>query len=457
MSDALKSVNPLDGSRVGTTALHSPEQIEEILDRSAHGQKAWGRSLSDRIERVENLASMLEERKDDMARLATLEMGKPLAEAEAEVMKCASLCQYYAAHAEKFLAPQVIDADPSAHVFSAPRPIGTVLGVMPWNYPYWQAFRFVIPTILAGNSALLRHASNVALSAKAIEDVLRAAGVPQDVFSVIFVPQDRVEGLIEDSRIAAVSLTGGEGAGRAIGGAAGRSLKPVVLELGGCDPFIVMPDADVARAAKVAVKARFQNGGQSCIAAKRFLVHEDVMAEFEDIVVKETASLRAGDPLDSDTTIGPLAKESLVKDSQDAARDAAEKGAKILIEGKQGQGNLLSPYVVSGVTSEMKLGRDEVFGPVAAIQSFKTEDEALQIANSTDFGLGASLWTENISHAEALASRIESGLVAINGMVASHPAIPFGGIKDSGVGRELGADGLLSFTNRQSVVMSSVK
>jgi succinate-semialdehyde dehydrogenase/glutarate-semialdehyde dehydrogenase len=379
-------------------------------------------------------------------------MGKPIAEAEAEVEKCAWNCDFYAEKAEEFLAPEPVASNASASmvVFD---PLGVVLAIMPWNYPFWQLFRFLAPALAAGNGAVLKHASNVPQCALAIEEVVREAGAPAGLFRTLLIGASAVESLIEDPRIAAVTLTGSTEVGSLVASQAGRQLKKQVLELGGSDPFIVLADADVQEAAAVATRARFQNVGQSCIAAKRFIVEESVADAFVAALCAKVEAFVVGDPMQRETNIGPLARANLRDDLHSQVERSVAAGAELRAGGKpiDGPGFFYPPTILDRVSPDMAAFAEETFGPAAAVIRVRDAEEAIELANATEFGLGAALWTRDLARAGELARRIEAGAVFINGMVASDPRLPFGGIKKSGYGRELGVFGIREFTNIKTV------
>jgi succinate-semialdehyde dehydrogenase/glutarate-semialdehyde dehydrogenase len=379
-------------------------------------------------------------------------MGKSITEAEAEVEKCAWNCDFFAENAERFLTDEIVPSNASES-YVAFRPLGVVLAIMPWNFPYWQVFRFAAPTLMAGNTTVLKHASNVSRVALEIERIFQEAGLPQGVLRTVLVPGSETGRLIEDSRIAAVTLTGSEAAGVEVAATSGHVLKKTVLELGGSDPFIVLEDADLDEAAQVAVTARFQNNGQSCIAAKRFIVVDSVAEAFEQKFVANTARLKVGDPLEYDTRIGPLARKDLQETLDQQVQQSIRQGAKVLIGGKarEGKGNFYEPTILTNVTPQMSVFTDETFGPVAAVIRARDTEHALELANDSNFGLSSNLWTRNIEQARELTARIEAGGVFINGMTASDPRLPFGGVKRSGYGRELSSFGIREFVNVQTV------
>ncbi|ARP79818.1 NADP-dependent succinic semialdehyde dehydrogenase [Bordetella genomosp. 8] len=449
----IHSINPYDESTLATFDEHDAATIEATLARAQSAQRDWRRtSLAQRQDLLRRLAAALRAGKAEYAALITAEMGKPITEAIAEVEKCAINCDYYANEAERLLAPEIVasNATHSKVVFD---PLGTVLAVMPWNYPFWQVMRFAAPALLAGNTAVLKHANNVPQCALALAQVFDRADAPKGLFSTLLVNSSRVQDLIADDRIAAVTFTGSTPVGRTIASQAGAALKKQVLELGGSDPFIVLADADIDLAARTAVKARFHNTGQSCISAKRFIVESQVADAFVEAFVAHTRALKVGDPRDNGVDVGPMARDNLRDDLHQQVRASVDAGARLLVGGapRAGKGYFFEPTVLDRVTPDMAAGRDETFGPAAAIIRCKDADEAIRIANDTVFGLGAALWTGDLQRADILAREIEAGAVFINGTVASDPRLPFGGIKQSGYGRELSSYGLKEFTNIKSV------
>lgn len=428
----------------------------EVERRVSLSFSAYRRHRSDLVENRAHLmrraGDILLERKKEFGELMTLEMGKPISAAVAEAEKSATACFYYADNAAGILSDQKVKVD-DGRAWIAFQPIGPVLAVMPWNFPFWQVFRFAAPALMAGNTGLLKHASNVPQCALAIEEVFRQAGFDEGVFQVLLISSDAVDGLIADRRVAAVTLTGSDGAGRAVAGSAGRNLKKCVVELGGSDPFIVMPSANLEDAVDTAVTARMINNGQSCIAAKRFIVHRDVYDEFVSRFVRRIAALKVGDPMIQETEVGPLATPQGVSDLEKQVNATVAAGAKVLTGGRriEGQGNFFEPTVLSDIPRETPAYLDETFGPVASVFRATDLDDAIAIANSTRFGLGASVWTNVRDEQERFIRDIESGLLFINGMVASDARLPFGGVKDSGFGRELGEFGIREFVNVKSV------
>ncbi len=397
---------------------------------------------------MRRVAALLREQQETHARLMTAEMGKPIVQARAEIEKSAWVCEFYADNAAGMLADEQAESDGKT-AFIRFQPLGLVLAVMPWNFPFWQVFRFAAPALMAGNACLLKHASNVPGCALAIEQLFRDAGFPEDLFRTLLIPSKQVEGVIRNEHVQAVTLTGSEKAGSIVASQAGEEIKHTVMELGGSDPFIVLDDVDVERCAQEAVKGRMLNTGQSCIAAKRFIVHEDVYDAFVEKFKELFAGQRMGDPLDEEVEVGPLAKAEFVDDIDALVQDAAQKGAKILAGGKPagGKGHYYEPTIVAGITPAMRLYHEETFGPVASIYKAGDDDEAVSLANATRFGLGASVWSKDEKRALQVADRIESGAVFINGIVKSDPRLPFGGVKKSGYGRELGSHGIKEFTN----------
>lgn len=449
----IQSINPATDEVIQSYTPHTPAQIDDALANARRAFEGWRTtSFAQRGEILRRVASELRQRKSGLAKLATLEMGKPIAEAEAEIEKCAWGCEFYAEHAERFLAPEVAPSTASES-YIAFRPLGVIFAIMPWNYPYWQVLRFAAPALMAGNAAVLKHASNVSGCALAIEEVLTAAGLPDGLFRTLLMSGPDAERLIADPRIAAVTLTGSDAAGSAVAAAAGRALKKTVLELGGSDAFIVLADADLDAAAQIGVRARFQNTGQSCIAAKRFIVVDEVADAFTEKFVHYASQLKEGDPLDPGTQLGPVVNKQQREALQRQVEETVAQGASVVLGGEpaSGPGAYYPATVVTGVTPEMPMFRQETFGPAAAIIRAKDTDQAIDLANDSQFGLGGNLWTADIEQGQALAARLDSGGVFINGMTASDPRLPFGGVKRSGYGRELSAFGIREFVNIQTV------
>ena len=452
----VESVNPATEAVIASFEQFTPEQVEHALAEADAAFRDWRRHrIGERSTAMRRAAELLRSRKERYAGLITAEMGKPITQAEAEVEKCAWVCEYFADHAERFLARR--PAQTNARLsYVAFEPLGVVLAVMPWNFPFWQVFRFAAPTLMAGNSAVLKHASNVPQCALAIEEVFRDARFPRGVLRTVLVPGGAVEAIIDDARVRAVTLTGSNTTGEKVAAAAGRAIKKTVLELGGSDPFVVLDDADLAAAAATAVRSRFQNGGQSCIAAKRFIVLASVAEEFERRFVEGIRKLTVGDPTDRTVDVGPLARADLRDMVDRQVRESVAQGARVVLGGapQPGRGYFYQPTLLTNVKLEMPVWREEVFGPVAVLVRAQDTDAAIALANDTIYGLGANLWTRDLARAQVLASRIEAGSVFINGMVASDPRLPFGGVKQSGYGRELSDFGIHEFVNIQTVWMS---
>src|SRR5487761_990017 len=450
----LRSIDPSNGKELATFPELDAASIEAAMERAWPSRHAWrDAGLDLRTALLRSVAGVLRAEKSRFAALMTAEMGKPIVEAEAEVEKCAWSATWIADNAARLLADEPIESN------ARYQPLGVILAVMPWNFPFWQAFRAGLPALAAGNGMLLKHASNVPQCALAIEDVFREAGVPKGVFQTLLIGPGPVAGIIADKRVAGVTLTGSEAAGELVASAAGKALKKSVLELGGSDPFIVLDDADVKTAATVACRARNQNNGQSCIAAKRFIVAEPIADEFEELFSKAVAALKVGDPADRANQVGPLARPDLVDDLERQVKESISKGAKVLAGGKRmnNGGNFFEPTVLAGVKPGMPVYHEETFGPVASVIRVRDAEEALRVANDTDFGLGSSIWTSDVERGQKLAERVEAGLVFINGMVASDARLPFGGVKRSGYGRELSAHGIKEFTNIQTVWVGPAK
>lgn len=450
---SIQTINPTTGEVLETFQAYSQEQIEDALRQARQAFLQWRTlSFAERAKYLHSVAHHLRDHKSELARTATLEMGKTLVEAESEVEKCAWNCDYFAENAARFLGDERI-ASNASESYVAFRPLGVVLAVMPWNFPYWQVFRFAAPALMAGNTTVLKHASNVSGVALQIERIFKEAGLPEGVLKTVLVPGAETSKLIEDPRIAAITLTGSEAAGVEVASTSGHALKKTVLELGGSDAFIVLEDADLDEAAQVAVTARFQNNGQSCIAAKRFIVVESVAEAFEQKFAVNTAKLKVGDPLERDTKVGPVARGDLRDSLDELVQQSVKQGAKVLIGGKarEGKGYFYEPTILTNVTPEMPVFSDETFGPVAAVIRARDADHAIELANDSKFGLSSNLWTRNIERARELAARIEAGGVFINGMTASDPRLPFGGVKSSGYGRELSSFGIQEFVNVQTI------
>jgi len=453
------SISPASGQILLSYPEISSSDLNEKLDAAVRAQRLWARSpVTERSVLLRRIAGVLRDDVPRWANLISLEMGKPIAESEAEILKCAWCCDFYADNAERFLEPEIA---PSAATESyiVLDPLGVVLAIMPWNFPFWQFFRFAAPAIAAGNGMVLKHASNVPQCADAIEQVMKQAGAPDGLMANLFIHHSKVAALIDDPRVAALTLTGSTEVGSVVAGQAGRALKKQVLELGGSDPFIVLADADIEAAAAVAVKARFHNAGQSCVCAKRFIVEDAVADAFVDAMLAGIAALKVGDPTARDVQVGPMARDNLRRDLADQVQRSVAGGAVVRAGGAplEGAGFFFAPTLLDHVTPGMAAFNEETFGPVAAVIRVKDADEAIELANATEFGLGAALWTRDIARAKVLARSIEAGAVFINGQVASDPRLPFGGIKRSGYGRELGIHGLREFTNIKTVWIGPVQ
>ena len=449
----IQSINPLTGDLLREFDEFNDQRVQEVLARAEDTYECWKDfTIQERATRTHAAARQLRQHQDRYAQLMTDEMGKLKREALAEVEKCALACDYYAEHAERFLADEPLAVD-EGEAYIAYDPIGTVLAVMPWNFPFWQVIRFAIPNLIAGNVGLLKHASNVPQCALALEEVFREAGFPDGAFQNIFVSNQQVASVLEDPRVKAATLTGSERAGSAVAGKAGEQLKKTVLELGGSDPFIVLADADIDQAVQMAVKARMQNCGQSCIAAKRFIVVREVADAFTNAFVEQMKALRQGDPNDETVDYGPMAREDLANELLKQVEESVSQGAERLLGGTRPDkpGAFFDATVLVNVPPDSPAYRQELFGPVASVFIASTEDEAVRIANDTPYGLGGSVWTRDVEKGKEIARQVESGAVYINKMMASHPAVPFGGVKLSGYGRELSHLGIREFMNQKTV------
>lgn len=451
----MKSINPANGELIKEYEPMSNDEIASIIDDINEGQKDWSaKTFDDRAEILKNTAAILKERKDELAKLMAREMGKPLPQGVSEAEKCAWVCEYYADNAADFLQDEMIESDASKSYVSF-QPLGAVFAIMPWNFPFWQLFRFAAPALMAGNSAVLKHSSNVTACALEIESILHKAGVPENVFRTLIADNDQAQKVIEHEHIKAVTLTGSTRAGKAVASTAGSVLKKTVLELGGSDPYVVLKDADVQKAAETCVTSRLINSGQSCIAAKRFVVVEDIYDEFVDAVVKEMKSKKVGDPLNDDAIdIGPMAREDLRNGLHEQVEKSIEAGAECLLGCTipDREGAYYDPSILVNVAKGMPAYSEELFGPVSSIIKAGDEDEAIAIANDTDFGLGAAVFSEDIEHAQKnAAEKLEAGCCFVNALVKSDPRLPFGGIKQSGYGRELSHYGIKEFVNIKTV------
>ena len=449
----IASVNPTTGETLKTFDALTAEQIEEKLQLAADTFRTYRHtSFEERGRMMVRAAEILESDKNAFAKVMTTEMGKPIKAAISEAEKCAWVCRYYAEQAQRHLADQIVETN-AGKSYVKFQPLGPVLAVMPWNFPFWQVFRFAAPALMAGNVGLLKHASNVPQCALAIEQVFTRAGFPQGAFQTLLIGSDAVEGILKDDRVVAVTLTGSEPAGRSVASIAGKQIKKTVLELGGSDPFIVMPSANLDEAVMTAVKARTINNGQSCIAAKRFIVATEIYEEFERKFVDEMRALRIGDPIEESTDIGPLATPQIVDDLEEQVQKAVAAGARVLTGGKRPDrpGNFFQPTVLVDLDLKAPVSCEEIFGPVAMLFRASGIDEAIQIANATPFGLGSAAWTNDAREQSQFIEELEAGSVFINGMVASDPRLPFGGVKHSGYGRELAEFGIREFVNIKTV------
>ncbi|MGH7720528.1 MAG: NAD-dependent succinate-semialdehyde dehydrogenase [Gemmatimonadaceae bacterium] len=453
MLKTIATINPATGETLRTFEEHTDADIDSRLQLAWDSFRQYRRtSFGDRARWLLAASDVLEAEKDALGRLMAIEMGKPIGAGRDEAAKCAWACRYYAEQGERMLAEREVHTNASRSVV-AYQPVGPVLAIMPWNFPFWQVFRFAAPALMAGNVGLLKHASNVPQCALAIEDIVRRAGFPEGAFQTLLIGSDRVPRLLDDARVMAATLTGSEAAGSSVAATAGKRIKKTVLELGGSDPFVVMPSADVATAAATAVKARTINNGQSCIAAKRFIVHESVADEFQRRFVGGMEKLRVGDPLDESTDVGPLATADILRDIETQVRASVAAGARVLTGGRRldRPGNYYAPTVLADVPRASPAYSEEVFGPVASLFRVSSLDAAVELANDTRFGLGASAWTTDPREQRRFAEELEAGMVFINGMVASDPRLPFGGVKHSGYGRELSDVGITEFVNIKAV------
>ncbi len=450
---AIETLNPATGERVATFPEMSAAEVDVILGAAVRAQREWARTpFTQRAVPMRRAAALLRERSQELAKLMALEMGKPLKDGTAEVTKCAWVCEHYADHAERYLTPREEPSD-AGRSYVRFDPLGVILAVMPWNFPYWQVFRFIAPHIMAGNGGLLKHASNVPQCALSIEKVMHDAGFPRDLFRTLMLGAKGVRGLILDPRVAAATITGSEPAGRSVAAAAGEALKPSVLELGGSDPFIVLADADLEQAAKTAAVARTINAGQSCICAKRFIVEAPVYDAFLEKLTAAMKAIRVGDPLDPATDIGPQARRELRDELQAQVEQAIAGGARPVLGCRvpPGPGAFYPASILADVPRNNIAAREELFGPVAVVMRAGSADEAVAIANDSKFGLGAALFTRSPTEIERLVPLIEAGAVFVNGIVKSDPRLPFGGVKTSGYGRELGLEGIRAFVNVKTV------
>ncbi len=452
----LKSINPTTGKTVKTYEAHTEKGIEKIINSVDKSWHHWRQSsYSERATAFQNLSTLLRSKKEELALLMAIEMGKVINEDISEIEKCAWVCEYYAQNAESFLENEIIQTEASRSFVSF-QPLGTVLAVMPWNFPFWQVFRFLAPTLMAGNTAVLKHASNVPGCAVAIEELVREAGFPENVFRTLLIGSNLVENVIKHNAIKAVSLTGSTSAGKSVAAIAGSVLKKCVLELGGSDPYLILEDADLEAVAKICAKSRLLNAGQSCIAAKRFIVVDEVYPEFLEHFTHEMNTAHFGDPCESETTMGPMARINLRDELHQQVVESVKKGAEIILGGEipNRKGAFYPPTILENVTSGMPAYDEELFGPVAAVIRVKDEKEAIKIANETTFGLGAAVFTNDLKRGEIIAEfKLEAGCCFVNDFVKSDPRLPFGGIGESGYGRELSTHGIKEFMNVKTVVV----
>lgn len=450
---AIQTLNPATEEVVKIFEELSDEQIEEKLAKAQATFESWRKtSFKERAELMNKLAKIFKDEAREIGEIMTLEMGKPITQGIAESEKCGWVCEYYAENAEKFLANEEVETE-AGESYVQFDPIGIVLAVMPWNFPFWQVLRFAAPTVMAGNVGILKHASNVPQNAAKIEEVFLKAGFPEGVFQNLHIGSKKVEGLIRDPRIKAITLTGSEYAGTQVAKVAGEEVKKTVLELGGSDPFIVLEDADIPNTCEMATTSRNINAGQSCISAKRFIIVEAVADEFTKLFVEKFEAMKVGDPMEEDTAVGPVASKQGLEELERQIKESVDKGAKILTGGKRvgDKGYYLQPTILGDVKEGMPAYSEEFFGPVASVIVVKDEAEAIKVANSTTFGLGASIWTQDVGRAKKIVPQIDSGAVFVNAMVKSDPRMPFGGEKRSGYGRELSHYGIKEFVNIKSV------
>lgn len=450
---SIETINPATGGLVKSFTEMTKKEVDEIIDNAHDAFLSWRNvPYSERSKLMMNAANVLRERTEEYGKILTLEMGKTIKQAISEVEKCAWVCEYYAEKTEDILKKEFIETDASQSYVQFD-PIGVVLAVMPWNFPFWQVFRFAAPALMAGNVGILKHASNVPMSALAIEQIFSLAGFPQNTFKTLLIGSSQVSDVIKNPKVKAATLTGSEHAGKKVAGDCGKELKKTVMELGGSDPFIILADANLDKAIDTAVTARLINNGQSCIAAKRFIVVEGIYDEFEKKFVEKMKNIKIGDPMDDSTELGPMAREDLLEELDDQVKKSVAEGAKLLCGGErlERQGYYYPATVIANIQPGMVAYNEELFGPVASVFKAKDTDDAVRIANDSGFGLGASLWTNDLEKAKELANKIETGSVFINGLVKSDPRLPFGGVKISGYGRELSHYGIKEFINIKTV------
>ncbi len=446
----IESKNPYTGETIEKFKELTKTEIDSALENASNRFKTWRKtSFKERADLMQNAARELKKNKKEYARDISLEMGKPISQAVSEIEKCAWVCEYYAENAEEHLSSRHINTD-AAKSYVSYEPLGVVLAVMPWNYPFWQVFRFATPALMAGNIGVLKHASNVMRSANNIQKVFERAGFPDHCFQNLVLGSSKIEDIIKDSRIKAVTLTGSKPAGAAVASTASSVIKKSVLELGGSNALVVFKDANIAESVRTCVQARFQNTGQSCIAGKRLLLNESIADEFLQEFIKEVRELKSGDPLDEDTFIGTLAREDLAEDLEKQIQDSVKAGAEIVLGGNRDRA-YMEPTVLTGVTPEMSMFREETFGPAIGVTTFKKDEEAIDLVNRSDFGLGVSIFTEDMKFAQKIVPEFDDGAVFVNELVKSDPRLPFGGTKISGYGRELSEDGIREFVNKKTV------
>lgn len=450
---AIETINPATGEVVKTFTPHTSEEVNQKIEAAEKAFQSWrDTNFAERAKHMNKQADIMEEEAEKYGRIISLEMGKPLKDAIAEVKKCALACRYYAENAADFLADEEIETKASRSLIAF-EPLGVVLAIMPWNFPFWQAYRFLAPALMAGNVGLLKHASNVPQCALAIEEIIQKAGFPENVFQTLLIGSKEVNAVIEHPHVKAVTLTGSEGAGSKVAEKAGQEIKKTVLELGGSDAFIVLDDADLEKAAETAAKSRMVNAGQSCIAAKRFIVEESIADEFLQKFKAKMQSLKTGDPLKEEIDYGPLARVDLAEDLEKQVQESIKQGAEVVLEGgrENTESAYFKPMILKNVQPGMPAYEEEMFGPVAAVMVVKNEEEAIKVANDSRFGLGGAVWTQNKERGLRVARKVETGAMFVNALVASSPEMPFGGIKKSGYGRELSYLGIREFVNQKSI------